>query len=51
MSQEGFTTHCYLIGGYEYKININEMMSSFYVEIITLCFSSPEVFTPIFLKF
>ena len=50
MSQEGFTTHCCLIGGYEYKMNINEMMS-FYVEIITLCFSSPEVFTPIFLKF
>ena len=26
-------------------------MSSFYAEIITLCFSSPEVFTPISLQF
>ena len=50
-SQEGFTKYCFLIGGYEYKMNINEIMSSLYAEIITLCFSSPEVFTQIFLQF
>ena len=47
-SLEGFTKYHFLIGGYEYKMNINEIMSSLYAEIITLCFLSPEVFTQIF---